>query len=71
MKYHPINSVFIDDENFKPAKRLKCVEGDHCNQCGYDPISPCDHGIACTPTSREDGKDVYFIETDEPLTTEP
>lgn len=67
IKERKINEVFMDSENFTPAKRLKCVEGDYCNQCVYNLISPCDSGIACTPISRYDGKDVYFIETNEPL----
>jgi len=69
MKQYNLNQVFEDTKNFPEPKRLKCVEGDHCNQCGYVQISPCDHGVACTATFRTDGKDVYFIETDEPLTT--
>lgn len=69
MKQPEINEVFEDSENFTPAKRLKCLEGDSCKQCAYDPIAPCDHGVMCTATSRKDSTDVYFIETDEPLTT--
>lgn len=68
MKEHKIGEVFEDSENFTPAKRMKCVEGDHCSECGYYDMPPCDRIVACSPSLREDKKDVYFIESDEPLT---
>lgn len=70
MKEYKTGEVFEDSEYFNPPKRLKCVEGDYCNQCAYNQTSPCDNKIPCTPIYRKDLKDVYFIETNEPLTTE-
>jgi hypothetical protein len=74
MIQHKINEVFIDSENFTPAKRLKCVEdiaiSCKCEgECIFYNI-PC-HDIMCTSFYRGTKDSVYFIETTEPLSEQP
>lgn len=59
-----IGEVFIDNMNFAPAKRLKCMRKSNKNWCSLSCIymeEDCT-GIDCYG--------IYFIETDEPITTE-
>jgi len=74
MTEHKIGEVFLDTENFKESKKVKCVKEKvkkgyyvKCFKCAYDGSGAC---ITCLPVQREDNTGVYFIETTEPLTTE-
>ena len=63
-----VNEVFIDSENFKEPKMLKCVENPNsvCPNCVYKYIGGCNH-IACLGIERLDHTTVMFIETNEPV----
>lgn len=71
IKERKINEVFMDSENFVPAKRLKCVEDNDellCHLCAYN----YNHhylckNVNCLKCERLDNNSVYFIETNELL----
>lgn len=70
MKQYKINEVFEDTENFPEPKRLKCIPFvdfvNNCKKCVYLklPQEFCNKMRCFEP-------ELYFIETTEPLTTQP
>lgn len=64
-EYHEIGEVFEFE-----GKRLKVVEDKSaCGLCAFCGICSSKE-IACCLSERKDRKDVYFVETTEPLTNE-
>lgn len=77
MTEHKIGEVFPDNENFDEPKKIKCVETENdrltpkCYNCVYDGFCMDMRVVPeCVKEERYAEDDVYFIETDQPLTTE-